>query len=76
MRCVSTDDDKQEEHHMADGKQQMARAMMSISTKNGVPVVRFYTQGNATADRVLVATAIRKLSASNGYPKIARLSGK
>ena len=60
----------------ADGKQQMARAMMSISTRNGVPVVRFYTQGNATADRVLVATAIRKLSASNGYPKIARLSGK
>lgn len=70
------DDDKQEERYMADGKQQMARAMMSISTRNGVPVVRFYTQGNATADRVLVATAIRKLSASNGYPKIARLSGK
>ena len=76
MRCVPIDDDKQEERYMADGKQQMARAMMSISTRNGVPVVRFYTQGNATADRILVATAIRKLSASNGYPKIARLSGK
>lgn len=61
---------------MPDGKKQMARAMMSISTRNGVPVVRFYTQGNTTTDRAFVATVIRKLSANSGYPKIARLSGK